>query len=284
MNKIFMNRLTMLAVTLMASMACFAQGKLATGGPGPGKQVGDPVYFQGVAYEVTEVISGTTYYKLKAVGFEPNLINSPELMTDDLNNVLTIQHFLPASTDGKTWGFIVTGVDANAFSAAKLSAANVSSGLIGQIKTLVIDYKGDEPTASQNGGSNGVILPTSGSTFAGLTALTAVESLTPGAKVVDISEDSFADNVYDKALLTVPEDDIPDYCAADGWTYFYKVSDGNVIKGDTDGDGKVNIFDYTTVLEAFLYSDPYDPTYDMDGDGTVNIFDAQLILDIYFAW
>ena len=282
MNKIFMNRLTMLAVTLMASMACFAQGKLATGGPAPGKVVGDPVYFQGVEYVVTEVLSSSSVYKVKAVGFEPSLLADYNLMTDDLHNTLTIQHYLaPATANGvvTTWGFLVMSVETDAY-----AVNNVPTALAAKIETLVIDYKGDEKEVSDKGGANGVKLPTTGNTFIGLTALTEVDNFTPGAKVAAISANSFTNTVYQNAPLVVPSDMIGKYAQKGGWKKFLTIMDeGGVICGDLNNDDVVDLTDYTKlyneVLKAEKTGNPitYSAAKDFNGDEEIDLTDATLL-------
>lgn len=269
MNKMIMNRLTMLAVTLMASMACFAQGKLATSIPGAGLQQGDKFDYMGVKYEVITTLGTGNVYSTKAIGFETNLLNNFDLMdTEPLNNTLTIQHYVAPS--GSSFGMLVQSVEANAFQ-------TVDADLAVKIKTLLIDDHSDNSLV------NGeiVALPTTGSTFAGLTGLKTIDSHIPGESLQEISEDTFAENVYNKATLIVPEGSLKEYNGTDFWSYFYKVTDGDHIKGDVDGDNKVNAWDFQLILEAFLYNDPYDPLFDLDGDGKITAFDAQLVLDIF---
>lgn len=53
-----------------------------------------------------------------------------------------------------------------------------------------------------------------------------------------------------------------------------------VLYGNTDGDGKVNIFDLVIVARAFgstPTSSNWDARADMNGDGKVNIFDLVIV-------
>ena len=274
MNKMMMNRLTMLAVTLMASMACFAQGKggkLATGLPNPGLTKGKTFYYKGVEYELTRDPEGdVALYYVKAIGFEKTLLDNFDLMDEEpLNNDLTIFHYEIPKQGQTGIPFIVESVNANAFQ-------DVDATLAEKIKRLIIEHSED---ARVNGAC--VELPTTGSTFAGLTGLKTIDSRIPGESLQEISEDTFAENVYNKATLIVPEGSLKAYNGTDFWSYFYKVTDGDHIKGDVDGDNKVNAWDFQLILEAFLYNDPYDPLFDLDGDGKITAFDAQLVLDIF---
>ena len=278
-----MNRLTMLAVTLMASMACFAQGKLATGGPGPGLTKDKTFPYMGVLYQLTEdpVQSSLVYNKVKVVGFEENLLADYNLMDDEevLDNTLTIQHYVPPTQDG-AWGFVVGSVDANVF-----NASNVPAGLAIKIKKLVIDYQGDQQTVIDKGGANGVILPTSGNTFAGLTALTAVENYTPGAKVTDISENSFTTAVYKKPL-TVPTENMGKYATKTGWKNFDKIQDstGHLL-GNLNTDTKITTADLSLLVNAVIEenikpTNSLFPYYNMNGDSKITTADISILVDI----
>ena len=62
--------------------------------------------------------------------------------------------------------------------------------------------------------------------------------------------------------------------------YACKVRTGDVMKGDVNGDGNINIFDALMVLQHIKgdidLSDV--PAADVNGDGNINIFDALMIL------
>ena len=62
--------------------------------------------------------------------------------------------------------------------------------------------------------------------------------------------------------------------------YACKVRTGDVMKGDVNGDGNINIFDALMILQHIKgdidLSDV--PAADVNGDGNINIFDALMIL------
>ena len=62
--------------------------------------------------------------------------------------------------------------------------------------------------------------------------------------------------------------------------YTCKVRTGDVLLGDVNGDGNINIFDALMILQHIKgdidLSDV--PAADVNGDGNINIFDALMIL------
>lgn len=276
MNKMIMNRLTMLAVTLMASIACFAQGNYTTSLPGAGLQPGDPFDFMGVKYEVISVLGTGNVYSTKAIGFETNLLNDFDKMDEEpLNNTLTIQHYVAPS--GSSFGMLVQSVEANAFQ-------TVDADLAAKIETLTIDYSED------NFASGTVVaLPTTGSTFAGLTGLTEVRPLAPAGKVAPISKSSFDASVYKTASLIVPESEgsFLAYAKTAGWREFCKLykNGSTTMLGDTNGDGKLTIGDAQNALTLIAKikngTASYNEIYDINGDGQITIADAQDLITKY---
>lgn len=266
MNKMIMNRLTMLAVTLMASIACFAQGNYTTSLPGAGLLEGAKFDFMGVKYEVLGVLGTGNVYSTKAIGFETNLLNDFSKMDEEpLNNVLPIQHYVAPANP--SCGMLVASVEPNIFQ-------TVDPDLAEKITSLKIDDQSDDIFA------NGAIdaLPTTGSTFAGLTGLTEVQCRIPGAKITAIPANSFATNVYKTATLIVPEGSLAKYANTNGWKKFYKKTDGSVMLGDITGDGKFNSFDLNRMRKAVgvAYTDDY-LVYDITGDGKINSFDLNAL-------
>ena len=238
MNKMIMNRLTMLAVTLIASMACFAQGKLTTGFPADGLKKGDTFDHMGVKYKITvDPVEDQNVYFVEAIGFETSLLNDFSLMDEEpLENDLTIFHVKKPGQGETGNSFVVLSVAANAFQ-------TVDSELAVKINRLIIEYSEDDYA------NNGIIaLPTTGSTFAGLTALSEVKSLTPGAKVAAIPATSFATSVFNNASLIVPEVSMGKYAKAQGWKNFVSIynTDGELF-GDINGNGSVAGNDVTAL-------------------------------------
>ena len=274
-----MNRLTMLAVTLIASMACFAQGKLTTGFPADGLKKGATFDHMGVKYQITvDPVEDQNVYYVEAIGFETNLLNDYSLMDKKpLENDLTIFHVKkPNASEGETGNsFVVLSVAANAFQ-------TVDPDLAVKIERLIIEYSEDGLA------NNGVIaLPSSGSTFAGLTGLTEVVSVIPGAKVGAISKTSFDANVYKTAPLVVPAENMGKYANKKGWKEFFILKDdGGKVLGDTNGDGDLNATDYTKLYNEIKKaikngtSVTYSTYKDLNGDGEVNATDYSLLYTI----
>ena len=159
-----MNRLTMLAVTLMASMACFAQGKMATT-IGSGKQVGDVFDYLELKYKVTNNSAG---YTVQVIGFadafEADPTNFDTSEDIDAHNTVTIPHYIGTSTDVAVQVYVQSIAD---------GALNTSDAtLAGKVKAITIDYVNNDKTQG-----NPVIIGENA--FAGLTSVATVESKSP---------------------------------------------------------------------------------------------------------
>jgi hypothetical protein len=261
----------MLAVTLMASMACFAQGNYATSLPGEGLGQGDKFDFMGVKYEVISVLGTGNVYSTKAIGFETNLLNDFSKMDEEpLNNVLPIQHYVvPANP---SYGMLVASVEPNIFQ-------TVDPDLAEKITSLKIDDQSDDIFA------NGAIdaLPTTGSTFAGLTGLTEVTCRIPGDKITEISANAFATAVYKKATLIVPEGSLGQYGSTAGWSSFLKIVDvAGKLFGDFDNSGTFEQKDVTLFKKAFktgAWPANFDITkVDLDGNGVIEQREVTLLI------
>jgi hypothetical protein len=276
MKKLFMNRLTMLAVTLMASMAAFAQGKFDAGVTTTLDPHSQGEYFDlnELRYYVTKVTSGVQ--ELEVVGFASYVCSStgdPNLMTTKYNGKVTIPNYIQGSGTA-AW---VCSVAENAFTTTVRSGDDkpnrdqftAAAALVTKLAFLY-----DEVHAYH-------AADIKAKAFSGLTKLTDVNNDTPETEVADIASNAFANTTYDKAELVVPEDAIFTYSGAAGWTNFMKMSDkdGN-IRGDVDGDYLVDDFDYVLIIDAFL-NDEYSKEYDIDGDGFADDFDATLIVEIF---
>ena len=264
MNKIFMNRLTMLAVTLMASMACFAQGKfdkgVTTDLPGGGlTPESEPFPYKGLSYKVL-AIENSNVYKVQVVGFEPNLLaNFDNMDGTDLQNKIEIPHYISAS--GSSFGLHVASVATDVFK-------TVDPALAEKIHELVIMYS----TASFVNGI-AISLPTTGDTFAGMTGLTTVTCNIPGDKVAAISATSFATSVYQTAFLITPDNSMGKYSLATGWGKFYKIkTEDGLLLGDFDGKDGVQQKDALLLQRALKKSiplNPYNEALDFDNNGKV---------------
>ena len=268
MNKMIMNRLTMLAVTLMASIACFAQGKMATT-IGSGKQVGDVFDYLELKYKVTNNSAG---YTVQVIGFadafEANPKNFDTSEDIDAHNTVTIPHYIGTSTDVAVQVYVQSIAD---------GALNTSDAtLAGKVTAITIQYVDNEKTLG-----NPVIIGENA--FAGLTSVATVESEIPGAKVADIPESAFATNVYKNATLKVPASTnhatLLAYGNTEGWNKFYFKTDGSITLGDPSGDGKINASD-VKAIRALIVNKTYSVAADLNGDNKVNASDLKIMRQI----
>ena len=267
MNKMIMNRLTMLAVTLMASMACFAQGK---GGETTGWGAVFGPNYQELSYSVTTnsihvaEVTGFASYVLTT----PKIMDDPEAYSPDPNlkiekNTIIINHFMTGSPS--VW---IPRVADNAF-------ASVASDLASRIKTIKIDFKGHRESSNT---TQDIPVVIGENAFAGLTSVKTVFNYTPGKYVKDIKENAFATSVYENATLVVPTGSMPGYANTDGWSNFYIIVNADGYEhGDVNIDNIVNKTDIT-IFRKWLNEDDdvdYDKILDeedldFNNDGMVN--------------
>lgn len=275
MSKNFMNRLTMLAVTLMASMACFAQGKSATT-IGAGHVAGDIFDYQELRYYV---ISNSGILELEVIGLASQISGSTgdeTLLTSEFDNKVTIPLYVSGTVAGQS--FFVSSIAANAFTSTSCrgdaadNKANFADAAA-LVTSITIDYNEDYTPATI--GENA---------FAGLTALTEVNNLTPGTAIDEIPETAFATSVYKTATLTVPEGSLAGYASTDGWNKFYFISDGNITLGDLAVDGEIDSLDVKE-LKKLILNGTYSAAADLNGDGDIDSLDLkkmkQIILGTY---
>ena len=281
MNKMIMNRLTMLAVTLMASIACFAQGKMATTIES-GKQVGDVFDYLELKYKVTNASAG---YTVQVIGFadafeaDPTKFDTSEDI--DAFNTVTIPHYIGTSTDVAVQVYVQSIAD---------GALNTSDAtLAGKVTAITIQYVDNDKT-------QGIPVSIGENAFASLTSLTTVQSLTPGGVlngssvktiINTLPESAFAASVYKSAALIVPSEYMGKYSSKAAWKNFYiiKDSEGKML-GNVNNDKYVNSTDYQK-----LYSEiktaikngttvAYSTYKDINGDNKVNSTDYQLLYGI----
>lgn len=115
--------------------------------------------------------------------------------------------------------------------------------------------------------------------FNGCNLLTSVTSRSEIAPTM-VKENCFS--TYNIATLYVPIGATEDYQLTDYWYKFANIVEKNfdVIPGDVNGDGLVNISDVTNLIDKLL-NDPVidNPAADMNGDGVVNITDVTILID-----
>lgn len=265
-----MNRLTMLAVTLMASIACFAQGKSATTIES-GKQVGDIFDYLELKYKVLNNSAG---YEVEVIGFADAFEADPTLFetSDEIKaeHTVYIPHYIGQSTDV----------------AVKVHVSNVADGalntdnteLAAEVTALIIDYIDNDKT-------QGIAMTIGDNAFAALTSLATVESFIPGTAIPEIPDNAFATGVYSSASLIATAPMGP-YGNTKGWKNFLTITDGSIVLGDYDGADGFKQKDVTLLQRQLKKTNPlttYNAAVDMDGNGIVNQKDYTLLTRRYKA-
>ena len=287
MNKMIMNRLTMLAVTLMASIACFAQGngKMATSLINQPHAQGDIVDLYELRYYIVAVEGDIL--SLEVIGFASDITGTvgavygdagnPDKVTDLYEGVLEIPSNYPASEVG--FQCQITSIAENAFTATTCRNDDTKykskfADAAALVNKILISYDAEFPNAITIGAN----------AFGALTSVTQVENLTPGTKIGDgIPKDAFASSTYKNATLKIPEGAVKAYQAATGWKRFKAVTDGTVLYGDVDGNGSINLLDYKALLAAVKAGSAAVSALpagaDVDGSGKPNLLDYKLLLN-----
>lgn len=68
-----------------------------------------------------------------------------------------------------------------------------------------------------------------------------------------------------------------------GFTEYRMINAANILPGDVDGDGQINIFDVTALIDLLLSGGEALPSADVDEDGQVNIYDVTALIDILLS-
>ena len=271
MKKVF-QRLTMLAVTVMASMPTFAQsGETTTLKPlaPEGKDDYEMIRFH--------TVSASNPGEIELIGFAAYVNDGTYPMADDFEGTLTI--FNKAKGSATTPNAAVVAVQANAFTSTTLfnDTPNKSDFATCAAQTTTLSFEYDEEYNRPTIGSKA---------FAGLTSLTQVINDTPGEKLQVLPTDAFATSVYKTAILIAPEGGASKYAQTAGWNKFYKIKNGKsgVILGDINNDGDIDALDLKALRTAVLKK-TYSLGADINGDGDVDALDLkkmrQVILRTY---
>lgn len=304
MNKMIMNRLTMLAVTLMASMACFAQGKFDKGlvtSIGTGKALYDIFDYQELRYRVTKEnwtnsalnLSG---YEVEVIGFASQITGvdgHPEYISNVTGNsngdpafdgTITISHIITKDVAGVD--IHVVAVAENAFTSTTCyndDAANKTKFAAAAAKVKTIDF-------GFNRGNDdkfvGFSVPTMGANaFKGLTALESVNNYAPAPSTSD-ADVLFATDVYEYVgfnLLCEETAGVPKaFSKKPGWRKFrFRYVDGKLMGDFSTYDGEILSSEITKmrnkVLDFMDDPDEYDEFYDFDGNGQLTSSDVTFL-------
>ena len=94
-------------------------------------------------------------------------------------------------------------------------------------------------------------------------------------------EECFDSPHYESATLYVPANAVELYRNAPVWEKFVNIQpiDPEMLPGDVNGDGEINIADINAVTDIIL-TDASEPSGDVNGDGEINIADVNAIIDI----
>lgn len=283
MNKMIMNRLTMLAVTLMASIACFAQGngKMATSLINQPHAQGDIVDLYELRYYIVAVEGDIL--SLEVIGFASDITGTvgavygdagdPDKVTDLYEGVLEIPSNYPASEVG--FQCQITSIAENAFTATTCRNDDTKykskfADAAALVNKILISYDAEFPNAITIGAN----------AFGALTGVTEVENLTPGTKIVGAPSNAFASNAY-KKTLRIPAGSVNAYQTSSGWKRFLYVTDGSVLYGDVDGNGTINMMDYKKLLTAVKggTTSSLGAGADVNGKSPINMIDYKLLLN-----
>ena len=100
---------------------------------------------------------------------------------------------------------------------------------------------------------------------------------------VELGPNAFDGPIY-SSLLHVPQGTLGLYSSTEGWRDFHRITDDindNVIPGDVDGNGAVNVSDVTTLVNIILDVVAKDEQVaDINGDGKVNVSDVTALINI----
>ncbi len=102
-----------------------------------------------------------------------------------------------------------------------------------------------------------------------------VASLTDSPSKIDSSV--FSQNTRMNATLYIPKRTIEKYKATGGWKDFTNMVE--LLRGDANGDGKVDMDDATFVTNIILGTEDATEAADVNNDGTVSMPDAMFIVN-----
>ena len=117
--------------------------------------------------------------------------------------------------------------------------------------------------------------------MAGMTGMKVLK--TDATEVPALGENVWAGVNQPSVPLIAPDTESTElYKVADQWMYFFFQSDDNILLGDVNNDGVVNIADVTSLIDYLLGSgnDINLKNADVNQDGTINIADVTALIDL----
>jgi hypothetical protein len=241
MRKRTIQKLTMLALIVMASIPAFAQGGKFGSETNAGVATTIGFHPLGTKFNYKELkleVTQESPYMVEVIGFSDAVKANPSLLdgSDErfVEKTLVIPHVIVGGGGDPTT--IFEGVRANAF-------AEVDADLVSMVTSLQIDYN-----ASYVASNPGTPLTAIGANaFAGLTSVATVTSFSPTPPTC--SEDAFASSV--KTLIVPTGTSVMGLYAksnAKAWRKIATIKNTDGLKfGDVDKDGRVRSGDLTTL-------------------------------------
>jgi len=263
MRKRTIQKLTMLALIVMASIPAFAQGGKFGSETNAGVATTIGFHPLGTKFNYKELkleVTQESPYMVEVIGFSDAVKANPSLLdgSDErfVEKTLVIPHVIVGGGGDPTT--IFEGVRANAF-------AEVDADLVSMVTSLQIDYN-----ASYVASNPGTPLTAIGANaFAGLTSVATVTSFSPTPPTC--SEDAFASSV--KTLIVPAGTSVMGLYAksnAKAWRKIATIKNTDGLKfGDVDKDGRVRSGDLTTLQSVIKGNKPANDACDVDGDGRV---------------
>lgn len=270
MRKRIIQKLTMLALIVMASIPAFAQGGKFGSETNAGVATTIGFHPFGTVFDYKELkleVTSESPYMVEVIGFSDAVKADPSLLdgSDEnfVENTLVIPHMIVGGGGEPTT--IFEGVRADAFK-------TVDADLVSMITSLRVDYNS----------SCEVTMAIGENAFAGLTDLEEVQCFNPNG--YDIPVSAFDEDTYIYAALKLPSGTgvAKSYSKATGWHEFLLRYIGTKLMGDSDANGKIKTSDVNDLKDLIL-DDEYDEMFDFDGNGKLQSADLNFLKNIVLS-